>query len=157
MTSHFDEFQDTNASKAHRLNSGDFDMHKMTKRIQKSHSYFYAHLKSLIECFSILNRAKKEPYNTFKKPKFWNLTIMKSVQFFPLILWCFMFGIKIMLFLKKMDWFWTNIILVHFVASVCTWQMQLQKCFWPIVHTPGKPVLGKRPMRWSYRFWLMVV
>ena len=87
MTSHFDEFQDTNASKAHRLNSGDFDMHKMTKRIQKSHSYFYAHLKSLIERFSILNRAKKEPYNTFKKPKFWNLTIMKSVQFFPLILW----------------------------------------------------------------------
>ena len=38
---------------------------------------------------------------------------MKSVQFFPLILWYFMFGIKILIFLRKTDQFWANILYVR--------------------------------------------
>ena len=37
----------------------------------------------------------------FKKSKILNLTIMKSVQFFPLILWYFMFGSKFWFFEKN--------------------------------------------------------
>ena len=95
-----------------------------------------------------------------KKSKFWNLTIIKSVQFFPLILWCFMFGINILFFWEK--WIDSGPILFRCIlsliilTSVGTWQMQLQKCFWSIVHTPGNQFL-ERGLYVEVRFWLIVV
>ena len=55
---------------------------------------------------------------------FWNLMIMKSVQFFQLIFWYFMFWIRILILWGK----WINSGPIFYMSDSFFWAKSLQKC-----------------------------
>ena len=68
------------------------------------------------------------------------MTLTKSVQFIPLVLWYFMFGVKNFIFRRK----WINSVpICHIVATYCLVKSLQKKCFYVLGKLQRKHSVGR--------------